>query len=429
MSNPNEDKTVSTSEANRPMMNNVVRMPFEVKTALDNRLHLKDGKVLADWWGDEGVCSLGYNSPEVLQAIHCFLSTGQPHQLPDIYPSAARTAAAEIICGRTQMDRIFFANSGTEANEAAIKIARKHWWDKEANQHRHDLIGQRHLVLTMEGNFHGRTGLSLAAGDFRVSPYHRHGFGPSAKGFGVLDEDFNLVLLDGEEVVKKSPCWADVAAIILAPVLGNNLVKTYPKEFWERLAAIRTTHDTLLIYDDVQAGSGRAGYYATWQHPDIQVKPDIMTLAKGMAMGFPMSCMLASEQVAEAFTPGVHFNTFGGSPFVCHMAEHMYIWLDRHLAEVRAKGELLRDTFNALGWIKECDGSGLLNAFTPDYEAHDYNGFEFMHEARTVGLSIATHREFGPIRFTPPLNVTFREIELACQMLVEVHERLISRCD
>lgn len=424
MSNPNQDRTIDTHSFNGRLMNNVVRMPFNVDGAQGPILRLAGGEALADWWGDEGVCSLGYNTPEVIQAIAGFIASGHPHQLPDIYPNAKRDEAAEIICNRTDMDRIFFSNSGTEANEAAIKLARKHWWDLEDGP-KDVRVGKRHLILTMEGNFHGRTGLSLAAGDFRVSPYHRHGFGPTAKGFGVLSEHFQLVAMDGEDTPLYEPDWDKVAAIILAPVLGNNQVKTYPKDFWEELESIRKQTGILLIYDDVQAGSGRAGHYATWLLPDITVRPDIMTLAKGMAMGFPMSCMLASDSIAESFTPGVHFNTFGGSPFVCHMATKLYQWLDKNLPEVRVKGNTIRQAFAEADWIKEHDGSGLLNAFTPDYKRFGYDGFQFVHMARKVGLSLATHRQFGPIRFTPPLNIKFWQVENALGALFDTHARLV----
>ncbi len=420
MKNENEDKSIDTKEYNRRLMNNIVRMPFIVKSAVDSAIYTDKG-VFYDWWGDEGVCSLGYNSDVFKDAVQDFFQSGQPHQLPDIYPNEKRFEAAEIICDRTGMDKIFFANSGTEANEAAIKIARKYWYDKGED---------KNLILTLEGNFHGRTGLSLAASDFRVSPYHRHGFGPIAKGFGVIDGNFNLVCLDGVEDepidIFDGPFQCEkVAAIIMAPVLGNNLVKTYPRKFWEMLKLIKEETGVLLIFDDVQAGSGRAGYYATWQHPDIVVKPDIMTLAKGMAMGFPMSCMLADKKIAKSFTPGVHFNTFGGSPFVCHMATKLYQWLDDNLSSIRERGEIIREFFNDAKWIKEHDGSGLLNAFTPDYENLRYDGFDFIHAARLHGISLVTHRRFGPIRFTPPLNIKTDELAASCATLHIINSALV----
>jgi acetylornithine/succinyldiaminopimelate/putrescine aminotransferase len=441
MANKNEDTTVNTEAYNHRLMNNVVRMPMVVGKAVGSQIWDEENDdLLWDYWGDEGVCSLGYNTPEVLgAAMKFFASMEKPHQLPDIYPTKQRWEAAEIICDRTGMDRIFFANSGTEANEGAIKMARKYWWDKEApfrlleEQDGQLNTAKRHTVLTVKGNFHGRTAISMAAGDFRVSPYHRHGFGPGAQGFGVLDWDTHLggqvqfmqAVTDGVEHEEKVPDWSSVAAIILAPVLGNNVVSTYPMAFWIELERIRDEFGVLIIYDDVQAGSGRAGYFATYQSPDIGLKPDIMTLAKGIAMGFPMSCLLASEEMAKTFTPGVHFNTFGGSPFVCHMAVELYKWLDFNIEHVRTKGQMIRDGFGEMDWIVDYDGSGLLNAFTPDFERLGYNGFDFIHQARKQGLSLATHRPLGPIRFTPRLNVPASEISQALVMLDDTNSALI----
>jgi len=414
--NPNEDTSIDTSALNKRLMGNIVRLPVEVQRAVDSQLFQEDGERFLDFWGDEGVCSLGYNSDEYRDAVQNFFRTGAPQQLPDIYPTGIRWQAAEMICNRVGMDRIFFSNSGTEAVEAAIKIARKHWWDKEPNP-KDDRIGKRHIVLTVEGNFHGRTGLSMAAGDYRVSPYHRHGFGPLAQGFGVIapDGDFNFkqVVTDSKEHEPREIEWDTVAAVIFAPVLGNNLVKTYPDAFFKSLDKIRAETGVLIIHDDVQAGSGRAGEYATWQKSGS--KPDIMTLGKGIAMGHPMSCMLATEEVAQAFTPGVHFNTFGGAPFCCYLAIEMYSWLDDNLDEVRKKGNMIRDFFAGQDWIVDHDGAGLLNAFTPDFVG--YNGFDFMHGARRNGLLLATHRPFGPIRFTPPLNVSYIDLEIALEAL------------
>lgn len=450
--NLNEDKTRDTSEYNKRLMGNVVRLPMEVTKALGARIYdRQSGQWLLDFWGDEGVCSLGYNSPDYRVMLETFHSSQSPHQLPDVYPHAKRWEAAEIICDRTGMDRIFFANSGTEANEAMIKIARKHWWDREGQPMASEqFIGEtsgkvrsrpsgalartaeRYQILTMAGNFHGRTGLSLAATDPRVSPYHRWGFGPPAPGFGVIDcievegrPHFVQVVTDGVEHEPKAIEWHRVAAITMAPVLGNNLVHTYPRTFWEALGRLREAHGMLVMFDDVQAGNGRAGYHATWQHPDIAEtlgQPDIMALGKGMAMGFPMSAMLASEDVAKAFTPGVHFNTFGGSPLVCHAATHYYKWLDDNLGRVRRHGDTIRKTLLAHEWVESVDGWGLLNAFTPKWEGFD--GFQLCHAARAKGLSVVTHRQFGPIRFTPPMNIQIADIVEAIGILDDAVKQL-----
>lgn len=419
MENPHLEQ-LGTEEFNGRLMATVVRMPFEVLTAHDNIFFVKRGEAapetLLDYWNDEGVCSLGYNSGELVMAVKDFLETGAPHQLPDVYPHRFRWEAAEALTTRMGLDRAFFANSGAEANEAAIKIARKYWHDRGEPE--------RDMILTVEGNFHGRTGFSLAASDSRVSPHHAQGFGPLPQGFGVLHwtgEEFTQAVTDGVE--HRSPTyvnWLRVAAVILAPVLGNNLVRTYAPSFWETLHELADKWGFLIIHDDVQAGCGRAGHYASWRVTSNR-KPDILTLGKGLAMGFPMSAMLAREGVAKAFTPGVHFNTFGGSPFVCYMAIQMMKWLDKNLSAVGEKGELIRAWFEKTWWIGHHDGAGLLNAFTPQYARYNYSGYRFCQVARDRGLGLITHREYGPIRFIPCLNTPAENIQQALDMLTEVH--------
>lgn len=414
------------------LFDNIQRLPLNVAGGSGSGLAIEGGPTLLDYWGDEGVCALGYNSEEYNAAIASFVRSGQPHQLPDVYPHEYRQKCASMLCERTGMDRVFYANSGTEANEAAIKLARKYWWDKQGRPMLNEHVAShadRFRVVTVQGNFHGRTGLSLAASDPRVSPYHRWGFEPGVEGFGAIDRvDLNtweLGVADGRKLPEGiDPPWETIAAVILAPVLGNNLVKTYPKDFWDALADIRKRHGCLLIYDDVQAGMGRAGAVATWRTLPNELKPDIMTLGKGIAMGFPMSTMLAREEVAQAFTPGVHFNTFGGSPFVCHMAMEMMFWLDAHQGEANKRGEYIRRGFVKRNWIRAYDGAGMLNAFTPDFDRFGYNGYDLCRATRERGLSLMTHRPLGPIRFTPPLNVAPAELDLAFSILDDAHQSL-----
>lgn len=429
MSNNNVDNSIQYAD-NGHLFNNIQRLPLQVDNASGSTLYVGDGASLYDFWGDEGVCALGYNTAEYQSAVQSFAETGYPHQLPDVYPHPLREQCASMLCERSGMDRVFFSNSGAEANEGAIKLARKHWWDKEVRgtQPSHYNGHRRHVVLTVAGNFHGRTGLCMAASDPRVSPYHRWGYGPSAKGFGVVDLTeggaWVLKVEDGRELFQdKTPDWDSVAAIILAPVLGNNLVKTYPAKFWNALQQLRERTGCLLIYDDVQAGMGRAGSLATWTQ--YGVKPDIMTLGKGIAMGYPMSAILAQEDVAQAFTPGVHFNTFGGSPFVCHMAIEMMKWLDANQDSVNETGEKIRDRFANTRWIDSFDGSGMLNAFLPSFQFYQYDGYQFCNKARSLGLSLMTHRQYGPIRFTPPLNVLPSVLEEAFKILDETHDALV----
>lgn len=427
MSNAHEDTSYDHTVLNRTLMGNVVRLPVKIDQAVGSRVHdAESDRWMLDFWGDEGVASLGYGDA-FIDALRDFQYLGLPHRLPDVYPNETRWAAAEKIASSAGYNKLFFSNSGTEANEAAIKLARKYWWDRDPGKSSRN-YSPRHIIYTVAGNFHGRTGFALAACDFRVSPYHRHGFGPEAPGFGVIDlidGEWRVVAMDGREFDEtEEPDWANTAAIIMAPVLGNNCVKTYSPDFWEALSNARKQHGVLIIYDDVQAGNGRAGHYATWQHPGCNVKPDIMTLSKGIALGMPMSVMLADESIAKSFTPGVHFNTFGGTILCCHLALKLYAYLDDHLPEIQMKGEFIRDEFRLRSYLKHYDGWGMLNAFQPDFEQFGYNGFQFIAEARKQGLLLCTHRATGMIRFTPPLNVSRHDVQEALNILDNTHARL-----
>ncbi len=429
-SNEHNDDSYDSLALNKRLMGNITRLPVLVNLGQGSSVTDQSSGApheLLDFWGDEGVASLGYGEA-FNKHLQDFIASGTPHRIPDVYPSDVRYACAEIICKRTKFDRLFFANSGTEANEAAIKLARKYWWDNEPGRRQPLGTPTRNHIYTLAGNFHGRTGYAMASSDFRVSPYHREGFGPSSRGFGVIDlidGKFMVVAFEGREVPPHHVPWDETAAVIMAPVLGNNCVKTYSREFWQTLEdEVRTKNGALIIYDDVQAGNGRAGNFATYQNPICGVKPDIMTLSKGIAMGLPMSVMLADEHIAKSFTPGVHFNTFGGTLLCCYLATRLYEWLDKNLDEVRAKGEEIREAFAGRSWIDQHDGWGMLNAFRPNFEANGYDAFQFIAKTRELGLSLCTHRKMGMIRFTPPLNVSRDDIQRALAILDAAHKEL-----
>lgn len=418
---------------NSHFFNVVDRLDVVIDKALGSQVHdAKTNTWLLDFWGDEGVAALGYNTIEVRQAMNDFIGKmTEPHRLPEVYPNPLRSEAAALVCERTGMDRVFFCNSGAEANEAMIKLARRYWWLMDGSpmvSAERAKRGRRYRVLTVAGNFHGRSGFALACNDGRMSPYHRWGYEPLATGFGaidLIDGKWMEVYTDGDRRYPFPVDWSDVAAVNMAPILGNNVVTTYGKAFWEAWAAIRSEHGVLLMFDDVQAGNGRAGHYASWQNPNINVKPDIMCLGKGLSLGWPSAAMLTNNDIAPAFTPGVHFNTFGGSMWNCHMTIALYKWLDTNLPEVRAKGQMIRERLAYRSWIKHVDGDGMLNGFTPDYEANGYDGMAFCDAARANGLLLVTHRPHGPIRFTPPLNISWSDLDDAFAALDRAHSGIV----
>jgi len=409
-----------------PFMHTIDRLPIDIVRGEYSRLQDSDGNWYLDFWGDEGVASLGYATPWVQGVFREFADNALalPHRLPDAYPNQLRTRAATALCKAAGFDQAFFCNSGAEANEAAIKLARRYWQKVRGSEH-HSRIN----VLTIEGNFHGRSGYSLAASDSIDSPYHKEGFGPSPRGFGIIGDDLDtsrIRIWDNTQeryvqastyLQTESPFhdWSKCAAVIMAPILGNNTVRTYPVSFWNHLDSLRKQHGFLLIFDEIQVATGRTGYFCAHHNPAVThgVRPDIITIGKGIAAGLPAAMTLADNEVARAFKPGVHFSTFGASMLVCRMMEEVIGWLETYSPGVRAREEQFKRGFEVLkghNLITEYDGAGVHWGFTPNWSLLGASGPEITERARRYGLLMLTHRKQAPIRFTPPVIVGATEL-------------------
>lgn len=407
---------------NAPFMNTIDRLPIDIVAGSGSRLIDSEGKSYLDFWGDEGVASLGYASPIVRSVFSTFAEGNTPHRLPDAYPNSLRTRAAEALCRAARYDQVFFCNSGAEANEAAIKLARR-YWSKVRDQ------PERVNVLTVEGNFHGRTGYALAASDSIDSPYHKDGYGPTPRGFGVIHDDLDIEHVRVWNGSKYHPAknlaepgswdaidltdWSKCAAVIMAPILGNNCVKTYPKAFWDKLSALRAKHGFLVIFDEVQVAMGRTTTFCA-HHNEVVThgfRPDIIAIGKGIAGGLPAATILADNEVANAFVPGVHFSTFGASLVVCEMMLEVIQWIENNREQLIARSLQFREAFEALkadGLITAYDGAGIHWGFTPNWAmgSSSFGGPDVVNVARKFNLLMLTHRHHAPIRFTPPLNIT-----------------------
>jgi acetylornithine/N-succinyldiaminopimelate aminotransferase len=403
------------AELNKRLVNNVDRFDFEIVKGEGARLWDSEGNVYYDLWNDEAVASLGYG--EVFrQAAQEFIDANTPHRLAAMYPNAVRSAAAEALCSRYQFDKVFFCSSGAEGNEACIKMARR-YMAKVRNE------PNRYFIVTLEGNFHGRTGFALAASDSTDSPYHKEGYAPFAGGFGVITEEEVIKAANGDTDAlprvnsapfvpnDKSPKiqWSSVAALHFAPILGNNVVKTYSPEFWAAVEKLRAKHNILISYDEIQVANGRTGYYAAWQDPRVGVKPDLECIGKGLALGMPAAALLMTEEVHKAFVPGVHFATFGESAiFTHHLMLKLMHFLDNNLEKIRHQAQMISNYFAERDWVESYDGAGVHWGFKPG--SQNFDGFKFSATARKHGLLMVTHRQYGIIRFTPPLSITDEEL-------------------
>lgn len=355
----------------------------------------ESGRPYLDFFCDVGTSSLGYASMEQRLALLALYDGFVPLHSPNLYGHEARDLAAKRLCERTDMDKVFFCNSGAEAVEAAIKIARL-WHYKNGD-------GRRYIT-SYRGGFHGRTLATLAAGDGPT--YHREGFEPLPEMFDHFDS-----LADLEKLSSTPP-----AAVLLSPVFGNNDVLEYPDGWLLELQRWCEKHGTLLIFDEVQTGSGRSGLEYTYAQR-LGLKPDIICLGKGVAMGVPVGACLARAPYSDTFTPGTHFSTFGGNPLCCTFVNGMLNWATpSHLGEVEDKGQVLREALARLPYAKNVRGVGMLCAF--DLES---DGIDFSKRCLDLGLLIGAFRRGpGPVKVTPPLNITIRDLDHGLSLMASV---------
>ena len=255
------------------------------------------GRSYTDFIAGIAVCNLGHAHPGLAEVIA--EQAGTLWHVSNLFYTQPQAELAEWLTSRSFADRVFFANSGAESNEAAIKLARKYFQDKGEPQ--------RHRVVSMKQSFHGRTMATLSAtGQEKV----RKGFDPILDGFDFVP--FNDIE-DLSCMVGPSTC-----AVMLEPIQGEGGVICPDGEYLSQVRKLCTDAGCLMIFDEVQTGVGRTGKLFAHEHFDVT--PDIMTLAKALGNGIPIGAMLATEKVAAAFTPGTHATTFGGSPLVTAVA-------------------------------------------------------------------------------------------------------------
>lgn len=283
------------------------RLPLEVVGG--EGVHLIDaaGRRHLDFTSGIGVNALGYGDPGIALAMRQAAETGITH-VSNLFATQPAAELAEFLVSRTFADRVFFCNSGAEANEGAFKFARR-WARARRGQEAHEIIAVR-------GSFHGRLFASLAATD---RPSYRAPFRPLAPGVSIVERE--LASIEGALQT------GTVAAVIAEPVQGEGGVRVLPSAFLRDLRALTRAYGVALILDEVQCGLGRTGAFMA--HEWSGIDPDLVTLAKPLAGGLPMGGVLMTEEIAATIQPGDHATTFGGGPFVASVACHVV----RRLAE------------------------------------------------------------------------------------------------
>jgi len=380
------------------LLENYNRAPITFVAGEGCELIDESGERYLDCIGGIAVCALGHAHPAITAAV-CEQAGTLVHASNLFGHEPASTLAREL-ARRSGFERVFFCNSGTEANEAAIKLARK--FAHRSGQH------ARKTILSCEGGFHGRTMGALAA---TANKAYHEGFDPLPGGFETVP--FNdVAALD-------AAIGEHIAAFIVEPVQGENGVLPAAREFLQAARDLCTQRGALLMFDEVQCGMGRTGPLFAFEH--FGVRPDVVTLAKALANGLPIGAMLLREQFASGLQPGDHGSTFGGSPLPCaaslaHLRVRDEIELETHVAVV---SERLFSGLRALAQhypqvYGEPRGLGLL-AGIPVKAPHDAASIvERMRESAHVLVNKAGG---NTIRFAPPLIITPSEVDRALAAL------------
>ncbi|VAX05102.1 Acetylornithine aminotransferase [hydrothermal vent metagenome] len=376
------------------------RLPISFEKGDGAWLWDTDGKRYLDAISGIAVCSLGHAHPAVTHAL-CE-QAGQLVHTSNLYGIQRQQALGDRLTAVADMDRVFFSNSGAEANEAAIKLARLHG---------HGLGIERPAIVVMEGSFHGRTLATLSAtGNRKVQA----GFEPLVSGFlRVPYGDLAAIA-----TLSKNK---DIVAVLVEPVQGENGIRIPSDDYLPGIRRLCDDNGWLMMLDEIQTGLCRSGEWFAWQHSGA--RPDVLTCAKALGNGVPIGACLAQGKAAELFQPGNHGSTFGGNPLVCAAALAVIDTMDEHKLATRAKalgGQLLdnlRNTLDGVAGIREIRGQGLLLAIELDRPCA-----ELVQQALNEGLLINVTAS-QVVRLLPPLILSNDE----ATMLVDTLSALIRR--
>jgi predicted acetylornithine/succinylornithine family transaminase len=357
-----------------------------------------DGRELLDFVAGIGVNALGYAHPVIDHAVQTGLATGLLHA-SNLYRNQPAQKLANLLTELSFADKVFFTNSGGEANEAAFKFARRYA--------REIANGDKHEIVALKGSFHGRLFGTLAATD---RPSFRAPFEPLMPGVRfVVPGDF--------DAAAATVSRERTAAIIAEPVQGEGGIRPLDGRYVQHLRELADENDAVLIFDEIQCGLGRTG--TLFAYENFGVAPDILTLAKPLAGGLPMGAALVTEKVAAPIKPGDHATTFGGGALVSTVAHAVveHIAAPEFLNAVQAKGELLAASLQGLtglAKVKEVRGIGMMWGIELNETAMPY-----VTRAFEAGLLVTTAGE-NVVRLLPPLVVTEQQIEEAVRVLTEV---------
>ena len=378
----------------RYLANTYARFPVVLVRGRGDRLWDSDGKEYLDFAAGMAVDVLGHCHPKMVEAIKA--QAEALLHVSNLYHIEPQIRLAQALCEHSFADKVFFCNSGAEANEAAIKLARRYAkvrWGPD-----------RYEIVCMRDSFHGRTMATLTA---TGQEKHQRGFEPLLPGFKHIP--FND-LRAAEQAIDSRTC-----AVLVEPIQGEGGVRVPDDDYLPALRQLCSDRDVLLMLDEVQTGMGRTGRLFAYEHWGVE--PDVMTLAKALGGGLPIGAMLAKEEVASAFVPGSHASTFGGSPFITAAAlAALTAIIEERLPQRAAKigayflGRL-RELVQRYPYAKEARGKGLILALELAAPAKP-----IVDRCLQLGLLILTAGD-QVLRFVPPLIIGEAEVDEALSIL------------
>ena len=351
-----------------------------------------EGKEYIDFTSGIGVNSLGYCDAKWAKAVADQAATLQ--HISNLYYNPVQTKLAETLCKLTGFSKVFFGNSGAEANECAIKIARKYGTEMYGSEHNE--------IVTLQNSFHGRTVTTLAATG--QDGFHQY-FTPFTQGFSYAETNMDSV----KKQVGKNTC-----AVFIELIQGEGGVLPLAPDFVKELSAFCKERDILLMIDEVQTGVGRTG--ALYCYQNYGIEPDIITSAKGLAGGLPMGACLCTERLGTVLGAGMHGSTFGGNPVVCAgaLAVLERVGSDDFMAEVRKKGKYFTEKLMELDGVELVRGMGMMLGV----KLKKNNAKEIAVKCAENGLLVLTAKDM--LRFLPPLTISYAEIDKGLAILAQV---------
>lgn len=371
------------------------RAPLTFVAGAGSWLTESDGRRFLDLGAGIAVNALGHAHPALVEAL-----SGQANTLwhvSNLYNIPAQQQLADALVDKTFADTVFFTNSGTEACELAVKMARKYWYDKDQPE--------RVEIITFSGSFHGRSSAGIAAAG---SEKMTKGFGPLLPGFVHLEF--------GDHDALRAAVTDKTAAIMVEPVQGEGGIRPLPDACLKGLRDLCDEHGILMILDEVQCGMGRTG--KLFAHEWAGVTPDIMMVAKGIGGGFPLGAVLATADAASGMTAGTHGSTYGGNPLACAVGAKVMeiVSDDAFLAEVNRKAGLMRQKLEGLvaahpDVFEEVRGSGLMLGLKCKATNSDVVAAGFAQGVLTVPAAD------NVVRLLPALNIPDEDIGLAAEKL------------